>query len=100
MLSEFKNFVADRLNIEQLIALEAFGHSLREAYDRNGLEEPDFIGFQLKALKREIRARVADATEARRQQIKNQLEALKTPSEKKAALKKELEQIDKVLVDA
>lgn len=100
MLNEFRNFVADRLDIHQLVALEAFGQTLRDSYDRNGLEEPDFVTIQLKALKREIRGRAADATEARKAHIRSQLEALKTPAEKKASLKAELERLEEVEVGA
>ena len=97
MLSEFKSFSAARLQLEDLVALEAYGHGLREAYERLGVDEPQFVDVQLKSLRREIRTRVADKAEARKREVQRQLDSLKTPAQRKAELLKELGELDKEL---
>ena len=95
MLSEFKGFTAARLQLDELVALEAYGHGLRESYERLGVDEPQYIDVQLKSLKREIRTRVADKHEARKREVQRSLDNLKTPAEKKAELKRELAELEK-----
>ena len=95
MLSEFKNFTAARLQLEDLVALEAYGHQLREAYERLSVDEPQFVDVQLKSLRREIRTRIADRFEARKREVQRSLDNLKTPAEKKAELKRELAELEK-----
>src|ERR1700678_404735 len=65
-LAQFKNFAADRMDIDELVALMAFGKSLRAEYDALQMEEPNFLDIQLKSLRREITARTADKLEARK----------------------------------
>jgi len=95
MLSQFKSFDLPRLQLEDLIALEAFGHGLRESYERNQIDEPPYVNTQLVALKREIRNRNADRLASRKAEIQRSLAALKTPAEKKAELRKLLADIEK-----
>lgn len=97
MLSEFRNFTADRMTMDQLVALAAFGRQLRAEYEAHQLEEPDWVDVQLKSLRREITTKNADALEARRREITARLDALKTPSEKKTELLKEKRKIDEKL---
>jgi DNA repair ATPase RecN len=100
MLNQFKNFVSDRLDIDELIELTAFGKMLRAEYEAHQLEEPEFVDSQLKALKREIFARNADRLEARKREIRSRLDSLKTPTQRKSELEKELREIDKQLQPA
>lgn len=97
MLSEFKTFTAARLQLDELVALEAFGHGLRESYERLQIEEPAFLDVQLKSLKREIRSRNADRLAARGRELQTRLDSLKTPAEKKKELLAEKAKIDKAL---
>jgi len=97
MLANFKNFSADRMSLDELVALAAYGRQLREEYDQHQLEEPDFVDSQLKSLRREIHARNADRLEARRKEITSRLESLKTPTQRKSELLKERAEIDKQL---
>lgn len=99
MLNDFKTFTADRLDIHQLVALAAFGRTLRAEYEEFQIDEPTWVDTQLKALRREIHSRNADNLEKRRSEINTRLESLKTPAEKKAALLKELTKLNKDLAE-
>jgi phosphoenolpyruvate synthase/pyruvate phosphate dikinase len=97
MLAQFKNFQADRMDIDELVALAAYGRSLRDEYEKHNLDEPEFVDAQLKSLRREISARNADKLESRRKEINARLETLKTPTQRKSELLKERAEIDKQL---
>lgn len=97
MLSQFRNFQADRMDIDELVALAAYGRALRDEYEKHNLDEPEFVDAQLKSLRREITARNADRLESRRKEINSRLESLKTPTQRKSELLKERQEIDKQL---
>lgn len=97
MLEQFKNFIADRMTMDQLIGLAAFGRQLRAEYEAHQVEEPNWVDVQLKALRREIAAKNSDALAARKSEINARLDGLKTPAEKKADLLKEKKKIDEQL---
>jgi phosphoenolpyruvate synthase/pyruvate phosphate dikinase len=97
MLQLFRNFQADRMDLDELVYLAAVGSQLRAEYEKHNLEEPDWVDVQLKALKREIFARNADKLEARRKEIASRLESLKTPQQKKTELLKEQAEINRKL---
>jgi hypothetical protein len=99
MLNIFKSFDADRMDIDEMVALVAFGETLRVQYEKLQLDEPEFVSNQLRSLKHEIKTKRANALASRRKQIKAQLETLKTPTQKKTDLEKELKGIDAVLVE-
>ena len=98
MLSELKNFDANRMSIDEMVTLRAFGRTLEGEYEAQNVETPDWIEVQLKQLDRQIAAKNADRLEARRREITARLENLKTPNEKKAELRRELAALDKKLV--
>ena len=93
-LASFKNFSADRLDVDELIALSAFGKTFKAEFTALGVDVPEYVDLQLKTLKREVRGRVADKLEADKRRIKAQLDSLKTTSERKAELKKQLETVE------
>lgn len=99
MLSQFVSFDADRLSLEDLVSLAAFGRSLRAEYEELDLEEPQFIDIQLKSLKREIRTRNADRLEKSLREKKARLETLKTPTQKKAELQSEIKKLEAQLAE-
>jgi hypothetical protein len=98
-LQQLRNFQADRMDLDELVALAAFGRQLRAEYEAHQLDEPDWVDIQIKSLRREIHSRNADRLEARRKEIGARLESLKTPTEKKAALTKELRELEKQLAE-
>lgn len=94
MLNELKRFDKDRSNYDELIELSAFGRALRAEYEALGGEVPDWVDFQIKALRREIHARQSDAKEARLARAKARLASLATPDEKRAAAKAEVDELE------
>jgi hypothetical protein len=95
-LSDFKNFTAARMDIDELVSLAAYGRQLRAEYEAQKVDEPEWVGIQLNSLRRTVQSRLADAQEARRRQIKASLHSLKTPAERRAELEKELAELDGV----
>jgi hypothetical protein len=100
MLAQFKNFQADRMDLDELVALAAYGRALRTEYEAVGLDEPEFIDIQLKSLRREIHSRNADKLEKTLREKRSRLEALKSPTEKRAEIKKEIAALEKTLANA
>jgi hypothetical protein len=94
MLHDFETFDADRCSLEQLVTLAAFGRGLRAEHEALGIEEPEWVGSQLKAVRREVAARNADSIEKRIREKKSRLEALKPPEEKRAALQAEIDALE------
>ncbi len=98
MLDQFKNYSNDSLDLDELVALSAFGRQLRAEYEAQRVPEPDYVGLQLNAVRREIEAKMADKREARKREIKSQLSGLKTAAERRQELEKELEQLEPATV--
>ena len=95
-LATFKNYNTARADLDDLVAMAAFGRTLRAEYEAHQIEEPEFVGAKLKALRAEIADRNADKIAARKSEIKARLDALKSPKEKAAELRKELEALTSV----
>lgn len=96
-LASFKNISTDRLNVEELIVASAFGRTLKAEFEIHGVDVPEYVDGTLKALKREIKGKISDKLDAERRRLMAQLETLKTPTQKKADLTKQLQQIEKRL---
>lgn len=94
MLAQFKTFVEDRCDLDELVGLSAYGKTLRAEYEHLQVEVPAYVGQQLNALTRAIKGRIADSVESRRKQIDSQLESLRTPAEKRSALEAEKAKLD------
>jgi hypothetical protein len=98
MLSQLKNFDADRTNeIDELVALVAFGEGQRAQYEKLNLDEPDYLNRQLRAVKRAINAKRENSLEMELKQLEIQLENSKSPAEKKIAAQKRIAEIKKIL---
>jgi hypothetical protein len=95
-LQTFKSYNTARADLDELVAMAAFGRALRNEYESHQIEEPEFVGAKLKALRAEIADRNADKIAARKSEIKARLDALKSPKEKAAELRKELERMEAV----
>ena len=95
-LQTFKSYNASRADLDELIAMAAFGRTLRAEYEAHQIDEPEFVAAKLKQLRAEIADRNADKIAARKSEIKSRLDALKSPKEKAAELRKELEALQGV----
>ena len=94
MLNEFKNFNADGAELDELIALAAFGRSQRAESPAQRVPEPEYVATHLNTLRREIESRMSDRREARKREIKAQLDSLQTQAERRAKLEKELAELE------
>lgn len=90
MLDQLRNFNAEAMNLDELVALAAFGRQLRAEYEALKVEEPPFVDDGLKAIRREVEGRMADRRATRVREIKATLEGLKSREEKRESLEKEL----------
>lgn len=97
MLNSFKSFQLDRMGLDEMVAHSAFGKMLRAEYEKHNLEEPEFVDLKLKALHRAITTANAEKLEARRSEIHSRLDSLKTPTQRKSELEKELSTLNKKL---
>ncbi len=85
-LTQFKTFNADRMDVDELVALLAFGKILRATYVEENIDEPEFVNTQLKSLRREINDRNADKIAARKRELVARIDGLKTAAQKKVEL--------------
>lgn len=90
MLDEFKNINVDRLDIDELVNLAAFGRQFRQEFEALSAPVPEYVDDNLRTVRGEINARLADRRAARSREIKSQLENLKSREEKRTQLEKEL----------
>jgi hypothetical protein len=95
MLSELKNFDARRMNLEELVTLATFGRALQAEFEALSVESPEWVGEQVKSIRKEIKSRNADSLAAKLRGAKAQLETLKTPGEKRRALETLIEKLEK-----
>ncbi len=97
-LQEFKAYqsVKDRKDIDELIEMAVYGKHLKAEYEARQIPVPEQIADVYSAVSRDIEAKVADAKAKRIMQIKQQLEGLKTPSERKQELMDKLALLEPV----
>lgn len=98
MLEQLKNFDVNRATIDELVGLAAYGRTVANEFAALGVEQPEWLGVQLDALARVIKAKNQDRLAARLRTINASLDNLKTPQERKAALKAEAEKLRKAIV--
>ena len=90
MLNEFKNFNVEGGDLDELVALSAFGKQLRGEFESQKVAVPEYVSDNLNALAREIDSRVADRRAQRVRELKQQRASLATAQEKREAIEKEL----------
>ena len=90
MLNEFKNFNVDSAEIDDLVALSAFGKQLRGEFESQKIPVPEYVSDNLNSISREIDARMADRRATRIRELKAQRDSLKTAQERRDAIDKEL----------
>ena len=90
MLQEFKNFNVDASDLDELVQLASFGRQFRAEHESLNVPVPEYVDDNLRVIRREIDARLADKRAARVRELKAQREGLKTASERREAIEKEL----------
>lgn len=97
MLSDLKNFEATRCNLTELVNLSAYGRILLAEFETLGVQAPEWVEENVKAVRREAKSRNRDSLAASLREKKARLETLKTPDEKRRALSKEIAALEKDL---
>jgi hypothetical protein len=97
MLDSLRSFDSNKANIEELVSLRSYARGLLDEFDTQMVDPPEWVKFQAAALDRQIAAKNADRLAARKKEIESRLESLKTTTEKRAELKKELVNLDRQL---
>ncbi len=97
MINELKNFTADRLDLDELVALSAFGRAFQAELVQLNAEEPEWLGPQLRSLRSEIRTRQQDRIEKLLRQKKSRLESLKPAAEKRAEIEAEIKRLESLV---
>lgn len=96
-LTTFKTYSVDRMDVEEMVALSAFGKAFRAELEEFGMEVPEYVDLQLRSLRRDITTKIADKLEAERKRLQAQMDGLQTPQERKAGIAKRLAQVNKQL---
>ena len=91
MLENFKNFNADTTDLDELVALSAFGKQLRGEFEAQKVAVPEYVSDNLNSLAREIDSRVADRRAQRVRELKAQRSSLASAQERRDAIDKELD---------
>ena len=60
MLEQFKNFNVEGGDLDELVALSAFGKQLRGEFEAQKVAVPEYVSDNLNAIAREIDSRMAD----------------------------------------
>ena len=85
MLERLKSFDTDAMDVEQMVALSAFGRSVSAEFEQFG-DAPEWIAERLTTLRRAIKAAMADKLAAQMKEIDLQLGHLRTKEEVKSSL--------------
>lgn len=89
-INALKGFVADRLDLDELVALYAFAGYMARTYDDLAVAVPSWLPAKTKEVKREIERRTADEKERKLAELKARRMAMATPDEKRARLDAEI----------
>ena len=90
MLQDFKSFNVDAADLDELVALSAFGKQLRGEFEAQKVAVPEYVSDNLNSIAREIDSRMADRRATRVRELKAQRDSLKTAQERRDAIDKEL----------
>ena len=83
MLEKLLNFDRERAELDEMLALHAFGKTLVASYAEFELEAPERVLLNVETIGEEIRARAKDNLQKVERELIRELEGLKTKEEKK-----------------
>ncbi len=93
MLNALQTFNADKHDLDELMALAAFGTQLKSTFPAFDLEVPEWLVESMDGIEKEIRARSRDMLMAELKSTESRLEALKTNEEKRGDLRDKAERL-------
>lgn len=97
MFEKLRHLDLDRLDVDEAVALVAYGEVLQAAYASRGLETPQWLNDNVRELNREIRNRHRDNLEKAKRETEAQLETLKSRDERREDLKSKLDRLNQAL---
>ena len=80
----------NRMGMPEMVDLSAYARSLENEFKELGVVEPENVAAQVKLLRREIKARVADDKERTLRELKRTRASLRTTEEKRAEIDKQI----------
>jgi hypothetical protein len=98
MLNELRNINVDRMDVDDAVALLAFGNLVSDAFAQNKLKTPEWLDANLATLTREIESRKRESLEKRRKELRALIEADMTATERRAKHRRELDEIETALL--
>src|SRR5258707_15801242 len=90
LLNELRNTSFKASDLDELMALDAFAHTLRARYEARQVPEPDWLVARLPELTREIGMRTDDSKQKRIRELLAAQQALLSTAEKKKQIEAEL----------
>lgn len=96
MLNLLKNFDAERMDVDELVALSLFARQLHGEYETLNLDVPDWVDESTRGVRLEIRSRVSDLLAKRLKEAKARRASLRTTEEKRTELDAEIEKLEKL----
>jgi hypothetical protein len=96
MLDLFKQFNAEAADLDELVEVAAFGRQFRAEFESLNVPVPEYVDDNIRVIRREISARLADKRAARVRELKAQRDSLKTAAERREAIDKELAELEQV----
>jgi hypothetical protein len=100
MLLSLRNFDANRMDIDDLVEMAAYGRMIQAECTAQGVREPEWLEPSLKSVRREIASREADRKEKTLRELKARRASLLTPEEKRGQLDQQIAALEKELVPA
>lgn len=97
VINDLKTYESDKLVMEDLMQLDATATGLTAAYERNGVDAPEWLSSTAKRLKVDIRQRNRDVLEKRLSEVRARRAALATTEEKRAQAAAEEEKLTALL---
>lgn len=94
MLQQLKNLDCERMDVEELIGLSAYGQLVETEYQRLNIDMPSWLRPRLRELDREINARHADQLEERLAAARRKAEKLRTPEEQRHSVNEEIARLE------
>jgi hypothetical protein len=93
-LNQLKNFRTDQYDLDDLVVLSAEGKAYQAEYKAQGVDVPEWLESNVRLIGREIGLKIADAKDKKIRQLRARINSLKTASERRADLQKELETLE------
>jgi hypothetical protein len=97
MLKELRGLDIERTDLDEMVALSAFGRDMKAEYERLIIPIPEWLEDRLVELDRETRLRRTDALEKKLKELRARKETLKTAEQKRQDVDTEMAKIEAAL---